>query len=108
MKKLYFARINRRLRRGTGQSVLSSATFQEELSALVNSRDMIWQDDKAGRTWIAADLQWTPDGNFVTGILGFKEARVDIDFDEDSWSWSKGAEEERDSASGSHLGTFRD
>lgn len=106
MKKLYFARINRRPRRGTGQSALGGASFHDELSALVASRDMIWQDDKAGRTWIAADLQWTPDGNFVTGILGFKESRVDIDFDEDAWSWSKGAEEERDSASDRTLVPF--
>lgn len=105
MKKLYYARINRRLRRGATDS-LAQSTFRDELTALVNSHDMVWHDSKNKRTWIAADLQWTPDQRFVTGILGYKEERVDVDFDEESWSWTKGAEESRDTASDRSLVPF--
>lgn len=106
MQKLYYARINRRQRRGEGQGSFAESSFRDELAMMADSHDLVWHDKNAKRTWIAADLAWTADGEFVTGILGYKESRLDKEFDEASWSWAKGEEEARDTASDRTLVPF--
>jgi hypothetical protein len=42
------------------------------------------------RVWIAADMDFTDDSEFLTGILGYASVDVRTQFDEESWSWLKG------------------
>jgi hypothetical protein len=53
---------------------------------------------RPGRRWVAADMTVTPDGDFMTGVLGFSEQQQQVTFDEESFSWMKGEVADNDSA----------
>jgi hypothetical protein len=91
-RKVRFARINRR--RPPGQETLAMRSFAEDLSVLAESHltQFTQRDPQTGepRTWTAADMSVQPDGDFMTGILGFSTPDQQKVFDAESWSWVKG------------------
>ena len=91
-RKVRFARINRR--RPPGQETLAMRSFAEDFTVLAESHltQFTQRDPQTGniRTWTAADMTVQPDGDFMTGILGFSTPDQQKIFDPDSWSWVKG------------------
>jgi len=91
-RKVRFARINRR--RPPGQETLAMRSFAEDLTVLAESHltQFTQPDPQTGntRTWTAADMSVQPDGDFMTGILGFSTPDQQKIFDPDAWSWVKG------------------
>lgn len=91
-RKVKFARINRR--RPSGQETLAMRTFAQDLAVLAESHltTFTQTDPRTGntRTWTAADMSVQPDGDFMTGILGFSTPDQQRIFDPDAWSWVKG------------------
>lgn len=91
-RKVRFARINRR--RPPGQETLAMRSFAEDLAVLAESHltTFMQPDPQTGntRTWTAADMSVQPDGDFMTGILGFSTPDQQKIFDADAWSWVKG------------------
>ena len=99
-QRVAFGRINRRT---PDQGELTDRTFVEDLLSLANSHLTEVVEPAtlltARRHWIAADMTLTPDGNFLTGTLGYSESLTHIDFNRESWSWQKGEQREADSGS---------
>lgn len=69
-------------------------SFAEDLTTLAESHltQFTQPDPQTGatRTWTAADMSVQPDGDFMTGILGFSMPDQQKIFDADAWSWVKG------------------
>lgn len=109
MRKVRFARINRR--RALGQETLAMRTFAEDFTELANSRlTQTTQHGKGGellRTWTAADLTIDPDGDFMTGTLGFSSPEDRKVFNTEAWSWVKGETFDLDAASRATVGPLR-
>ena len=91
-RKVRFARINRR--RPPGQETLAMRSFAEDFTALAETHltQFTQPDPQTGetRSWSAADMSVQPDGDFMTGVLGFSTPDQQKFFDADSWSWVKG------------------
>lgn len=89
-RKIAFARINRR----KGQTPLEMKPFAEDMRLLAASHRTEARGPAAGpsvtRTWFAADMVVVPDGDFMTGTVGFSEKQEHREFDRNSWSWLKG------------------
>jgi hypothetical protein len=107
-RKVKFARINRR--RPPGQETLAMRSFAEDLTALAESHLTTFTqiDPQTGytRTWTAADMTVQPDGDFMTGILGFSTPDQQKLFDADAWSWVKGETVELDAATRRTMSPF--
>jgi len=77
--------------------------FREDMEVLANSHRTTYQrarsNNRPEQTWFAADMTITPDGDFLTGTLGYSERQEHREFDDVTWSWVKGATREEDSAS---------
>ncbi|MDX6308436.1 MAG: hypothetical protein QOI06_1482 [Nocardioidaceae bacterium] len=105
VKRLVFGRINRR-----SQETLQSRPFREDMSALADSHltrhVQRLTSTRRARTWQAADMALTPDGDFMTGVLGYSEEENRTDFDPASWSWIKGESRESDTASDATMAPF--
>ncbi|MCE0488138.1 hypothetical protein [Ornithinimicrobium sediminis] len=108
MKSIVFARINRR--RSSDTPLSGESSFSREMRVLAESgltsavqRGRGTQETK---TWHAGDFAVTPDGQFLTGILGYSEPRTDMSFDEESRSWAKGEAEDRDTGSDQTIAPF--
>ena len=99
-RKVRFARINRR--RPPGQETLAMRSFAEDLSVLADSHltQFTQRDPQSGsaRTWTAADMSVQPDGDFMTGVLGFSTPDQQKIFDHQAWSWVKGQTVDLDAA----------
>jgi hypothetical protein len=98
-QKVIFARINRRR---PDQRELVMRTFRDDMTELATSRLTRYVErrshDVLDRTWIAADMEIEPDGDFMSGTLGFttkEERRV---FEDQSWSWIKAQTENTEAA----------
>lgn len=69
-------------------------SFAEDLTVLAESHQTQFTqyDAKTGetRTWTAADMTVQPNGDFMTGVLGFSTPDQQKIFDADAWSWVKG------------------
>lgn len=77
--------------------------FAQDMAALAESRMTVHIErntgDRPAKRWVAADMNLTPDGVFLTGLLGFSEQQQQVTFDHESFSWMKGQVEDADSAS---------
>lgn len=77
-------------------------SFAEDLSVLAESHLTTFtdRDPQTGdtRTWTAADMTVEPDGEFMTGILGFSTPDQRKIFNPDAWSWVKGETSALDAA----------
>lgn len=106
-RNVVFGRINRR---ADGQDSITDRPFREEVMALIDSRRTEFVERMTNgrpmRRWVAADLQLTPSGDFVTGVLGYSEQQQHVSFDDDSYSWIKGAVEDADAASEQTIAPF--
>jgi hypothetical protein len=98
-QKVIFARINRRR---PGQQELEMRTFRDDMTELAASHLTRYVERRAhdalDRTWIAADMEIQPDGDFMTGTLGFttrEERRV---FEDQAWSWIKAPRDNTEAA----------
>ena len=98
-RRVVFGRINRR---APDQGVLQPRDFSVDMVALADSHKTVHTvrstGGKPGRRWVAADMAVTPDGEFMTGVLGFSEQQQQVKFDEESFSWMKGEVADSDSA----------
>ncbi len=81
-----FARINRR----TKQPNLEIRPFREDMVALASQGRLELRAQVRRLEFIAGDLTTTPDGNFLTGLLGFAEEETLRQFEADAHSWLKG------------------
>ena len=99
-RRVVFGRINRRT---PDQGVLQPREFNVDMVALADSHKTVHTvrstGGRPGRRWVAADMTVTPDGEFMTGVLGFSEQQQQVTFDEESFSWMKGEVADSDSAS---------
>ncbi|MDS1114243.1 hypothetical protein RD149_10725 [Gordonia westfalica] len=106
-RRVVFGRINRR---NPKQETFESRTFAADMVALADSRHTVFTQTstggRPGRRWIAGDMTPLPDGDFMTGVLGFSEQLQQMSFDDESFSWLKGAVDDADSASDQTLVPF--
>lgn len=89
-RKVIFARVNRRL--VESQETLTSRSFRDDMIALAQSQQTRYVErGKRGldRIWFAGDMTVEPDGNFLTGTLGYTSPEQHGSFDETNWSWIK-------------------
>ena len=97
-QKVVFARINRRQ---PDQGTLVMRSFREDMAELAASRQTRYKEvrrDSTDRTWIAADMTIQPDGDFMTGTLGYTTREERRIFEDEQWSWIKATTEEREGA----------
>jgi hypothetical protein len=96
-QKVVFARINRRQ---PDQRMLALRTFREDVADLAHSRQTRFREpyEEAYRTWIAADMLIQPDGDFMTGTLGYTTRETRRIFEDEAWSWIKAQTEESEGA----------
>lgn len=99
-RRVVFGRINRRQ---PEQGVLQMREFSADMIALAESHKTVHTvrstGGRPGRRWVAADMELTPGGEFLTGVLGYSEQQQQVTFDEESFSWMKGEVADADSAS---------
>lgn len=101
-RKVTFARVNRR--GAEGQETLAARSFRDDMATLAQSRRTSYlerkdrQDTSPVRLWYAADMTIEPDGDFMTGTLGYASPQQHIPFDTKNWSWIKGESAENDAA----------
>jgi hypothetical protein len=102
-----FGRINRR---DPEQDSLEMREFAEDMKALAESHLTVFTEQSTagnpGRRWVAADMEVTPSGDFLTGVLGFSEQQLHVTFDDESFSWMKAQVEDADSATERTLAPF--
>lgn len=79
-----FCRINRR----TLDRSLDPRPFAEDLTALADSGET--HAKIRAVVYVAADLKVTPDGDFMTGLIGFEEEESLRSYDLETRSWLKG------------------
>lgn len=99
-QKIVFARVNRR--RQDGQETLANTSFREDMLLLAEGHQTAAvqrsPSDDFPRTWFAGDMRVEPDGNYLTGALGYTSPDQYLRFDDKDWSWVKAQPEESDSA----------
>lgn len=81
--KVAFARVNRRADEHLG----ALQPFKEDMEALALSRQT--RSLERVREWIAADMKLDPSGDWLTGLIGFREPEARRQFEEDAYSWLK-------------------
>lgn len=82
-RQVIFGRINRR----PGDLGDPDATFKDSLELMMEIQPL---DAKAGtRTWVASDLRFDASGDFITGIVGFRDSEAYFQPDDDNFSWAK-------------------
>jgi hypothetical protein len=76
-------RINRR----PGTLGEELASFRDEMEALVSQKS--WEAPAVSQQWLASDLEWDANKNFVTGLVGYEDKETYFSPDEQDRSWSK-------------------
>lgn len=107
-QRVVFARINRR--RAEGEETIAARSFREDMLALAESHQTSFVQrgnrQNPTRNWVAADMALEPDGNFMTGTLGYTTAQQHRVFDTKNWSWIKSRIEETDTARDDTISPF--
>jgi len=77
-------------------------SFAEDMAELAETHSTRFFEqtrDRPGRTWYAADMTIDPNGDFMTGTLGYSSREQRRTFNERAWSWIKGEPHDVDAAS---------
>lgn len=106
MRKILFARINRRNPRVEGyepQETLEGRAFADDLMELARRRQTQAQEvtstGRVMRYWFAGDMTPSGDEQFMTGTLGYTTREERKIFDTGSYSWVKAETEQLEGAS---------
>lgn len=90
-RRIYFARVNRRLDAVLQDSIGERRPFRHDMADLVDASPLRARVPRSAREWIAADLEWRgANDDFVVGMLGYVDEHTRRDFDEENGSWVKG------------------
>jgi hypothetical protein len=91
MRRIYFARVNRRLDSSFQDVLDNRRPFREDMASLLEAAPLRFPIPGTGKEWIAADLEWRGrDDQFLVGMLGQADEHTRRLFDEVNLSWLKG------------------